>query len=516
VTFFGVLSRRAPPSRSSIPARLKMYKRTKIQDMGIPDLRMLPENAGSSQFLNPFSFHLTRVLIMSILIYLLMQTFLAKGLVLSSLHITLVSFSFLTTYHVVDAVVGPIPVEIPLDHFNHSDKRTFQNRYWMNDTYYEKGGPIFMYDNGELGISDSQATGLLDGSEVFFSALELAKKYKGIVLEWEHRFFGGSMPFDYNATTGVAIAEYDAYKYLTDDQALEDVVYFAKHFQPPGHENDTLTSYSTPWIWIGASYAGYRAAMIRLRNPDVIFASWSSSGPVETAVDASAYYNQIQQNIPSNCSADVHAAVTYADDILTDGSEEDAALIKRAIFLSNTLNPKGDQIYAGVLEDISYWDIANILSYPFQAAFLSFQSFGYRIALEKFCTQLEIYNPSNSTPFTITSPASVLFNNSLNLPPTSSGVAATFSPKDAFYSYLYAVIQNPWMTMLSSLETLETHPISPPGRGCSATKTANGKSHNTPHQKTSSPDSTMSPAPKSTIAMLCFLTHHLYQKSKHS
>jgi hypothetical protein len=29
------------------------------------------------------------------------------------------------------------------------------------------------------------------------------------------------MPLDYNATTRVAIAEYDAYKYLTDDPALE-------------------------------------------------------------------------------------------------------------------------------------------------------------------------------------------------------------------------------------------------------------------------------------------------------
>jgi hypothetical protein len=59
-----------------------MYKRAKIQDMGIPDLRKLPGNAGSSQFLNTFSFPLTRVLIMSILTLLLMQTFLAKGLVL--------------------------------------------------------------------------------------------------------------------------------------------------------------------------------------------------------------------------------------------------------------------------------------------------------------------------------------------------------------------------------------------------------------------------------------------------
>jgi hypothetical protein len=157
-----------------------------------------------------------------------------------------VGFSFFTTHHGVNAVLGPVSVEIPLDHFNYLDKRTFQNRYWMNGTYYEKGGPIFMYDNGELGVSDARATQLLGGTQLYFGLLELAIKYKGIALVWEHRFFGGSIPFDYNATTGVETAEYEAYKYLTDDQALEDVVYFAQNFQPPGHENDTLTSYPTP------------------------------------------------------------------------------------------------------------------------------------------------------------------------------------------------------------------------------------------------------------------------------
>jgi len=49
-----------------------------------------------------------------------------------------------------------------------------------------------------------------------------------------------------NITTGIAAEEYDAYKYLNNEEALEDVVYFANHFQPPGHENETLTADSTP------------------------------------------------------------------------------------------------------------------------------------------------------------------------------------------------------------------------------------------------------------------------------
>jgi Serine carboxypeptidase S28 len=340
---------------------------------------------------------------------------------------------------------GPLKltVDLPIDHFNTQDTRTFQNRYWMNDTFYEKGGPVFLYDAGEAIVPDRQAQ-QLNSDQVVFTAVELARKYHGIAIVWEHRFYGESLPFTLNSETGLAAEGYGAYKYLNNEQALEDVVYFATHFRPPGHDDDTLTSDSNPWIWIGGSYPGIRAAIIRQRNPDVFFASWSSSGPLKTQVDGSVYYNSIQQALPSNCSADVHAAITYADNILIEGSPEDISLLKRAIFYARALNPKGKPSFLDHPdrpEDLNYWEIASILSYPFQGSFFSVQGFGYEVALSRFCNQLETWNPFNATNFTLSSDPSTLDCNALDGPPTRAGIAATYSPKDAFYAYIYATIE---------------------------------------------------------------------------
>jgi hypothetical protein len=227
---------------------------------------------------------------------------------------------------------GPLnlTIELPVDHFNPQDARTFENRYWMNDTFYEKGGPVFLYDAGEATVPIGQAQ-QLNSDNVIFTAVELAKRYHGIALVWEHRFYGET--FTLNSTTGLAAEGHNAYKYLNNEQALEDVVYFATHFQPPGHGRNTLTSDSIPWVWIGGSYPGIRAAIIRQRNPDVFFASWSSSGPLKTQVDGSVYFNPIQQRLPTNCSSDIHAAVTYADKILLEGTPEEIALLKKSHLL---------------------------------------------------------------------------------------------------------------------------------------------------------------------------------------
>lgn len=36
-----------------------------------------------------------------------------------------------------------------IDHFDDSNTNTYQQRYWVNDTFHEAGGPVFMYICGE-------------------------------------------------------------------------------------------------------------------------------------------------------------------------------------------------------------------------------------------------------------------------------------------------------------------------------------------------------------------------------
>jgi Serine carboxypeptidase S28 len=41
-------------------------------------------------------------------------------------------------------VVTPLTIDMPIDHFNKSDHRTYENRYWVNASYYKEGGPVFL------------------------------------------------------------------------------------------------------------------------------------------------------------------------------------------------------------------------------------------------------------------------------------------------------------------------------------------------------------------------------------
>lgn len=147
---------------------------------------------------------------------------------------------------------------------------------------------------------------------------------------WEHRFYGDSLPFPLDPSTGLAEGGWDAYKYLTLDQALEDAVYFAKHFAPEGLTEfwDVLHPAKTPWIWIGGSYPGARAAIARIRNPETFFASWASSAPVQGTIEFTTYYEQLSKDMTSNCSADLKAAVEHFDALTVNGTAEQINIAK--------------------------------------------------------------------------------------------------------------------------------------------------------------------------------------------
>ena len=45
-------------------------------------------------------------------------------------------------------------IDLPVDHFDRDNNRTYKNHYWVNDTYYRPGGPVFFYDGGEATVGN--------------------------------------------------------------------------------------------------------------------------------------------------------------------------------------------------------------------------------------------------------------------------------------------------------------------------------------------------------------------------
>lgn len=56
--------------------------------------------------------------------------------------------------------------------------------------------------------------------------MSLARRYNGLAILWEHRFYGDSLPFNLDVETGAASAGYDAYKYLTNEQVSYHTILF--------------------------------------------------------------------------------------------------------------------------------------------------------------------------------------------------------------------------------------------------------------------------------------------------
>lgn len=305
---------------------------------------------------------------------------------------------------------------------------------------------MFFQDVGEEAVTDDFVQTYLMEAVVPSAVMQLAQKYNGLAVMAEHRFYGKSLPFPIDPTTGIAPAGWDAYKYLTTEQALEDVVYLAEHFQPTGLEQywTQLQPSQTPWIFLGGSYPGARAAWIRLRNPDVIYASWASSAPVQTTVDMSTYYEQVYTDMTANCSADMAMASQYLTNVLTSGSDRDKALVR---VLSNIAQaPRNITQYLGKsdaqIETSSQG--ANVTDFGVAENLANFigaglQSYGFSAALQPFCTAVEKFNPTEISNSSISSIISGTFENSYNNKPTARGIGATYGPQAAYLALMWGI-----------------------------------------------------------------------------
>ena len=289
-----------------------------------------------------------------------------------------------------------LTIDIPVDHYNDSDKRSYSNRYWINSTYYKAGGPVFYFDSGEQNAHPLVPYFLAEAAGPS-AVITLAKRFNGLAVLFEHRFYGdlhvGSYPFPMNATSGMPLDPAAAYRYLNTEQALQDPVYFAHHFQPKGLEAHwkVLSPTATPWIWLGGSYPGIRGAQMRVRNPETFFASWASSAPTQAAVDMWVYYAAAERSMTRNCSADYTAITRHVDSVLANGSKTEVEDLKVALYtaiLSKTGGVKPTSINRTEAMAMSNGDVASNLLTP-----LSFyQYYGFERSVQPFCDIMETQN----------------------------------------------------------------------------------------------------------------------------
>jgi hypothetical protein len=175
----------------------------------------------------------------------------------------------------------------------------------------------------------------------------------------------------------------EVFQRLTTAQALADVDRFAKQFSRP-NINHTLTPDKTPWVFVGGSYPGMRAAFMRNRYPNTIFASFASSAPTEARTDMSAYWEPMVRGMRrygfGNCTRDIISAISYIDKQL-DKPSTAAAIKKKFLGLGAENNTN------------AYF--ADALSYTF-ANWQSYGMEGSPYSMRGFCDYMSTYPGTNN------------------------------------------------------------------------------------------------------------------------
>ena len=149
-----------------------------------------------------------------------------------------------------------------LDHFDFTEQRTFQQRVFVNDVFWQRGtGPILFYCGNEANVElYVNATGLM---------WERARELHALLVFAEHRYYGQTQPFGTESAANASVL-----RWLTMEQALADyadVIYSLK---------DKLNASAAPVVAVGGSYGGMLAAWLRMHYPAAVTGAIAASAPV--------------------------------------------------------------------------------------------------------------------------------------------------------------------------------------------------------------------------------------------
>ncbi|RXW17807.1 hypothetical protein EST38_g8048 [Candolleomyces aberdarensis] len=138
----------------------------------------------------------------------------------------------------------------------------------------------------------------------------LAKSTGGIGVVLEHRYYGESIPVSNFST--------DSLRWLNNAQAAADSANFLRNVKFDGIQED-ITAPNTPWIYYGGSYAGARAAHMKILYPDIVYGAIASSAVTHATLEAWEYMTVIRDAADPKCSSHIVNAISSIDSILQRG-----------------------------------------------------------------------------------------------------------------------------------------------------------------------------------------------------
>uniref|UniRef100_A0A0E0E4E1 Lysosomal Pro-X carboxypeptidase n=1 Tax=Oryza meridionalis TaxID=40149 RepID=A0A0E0E4E1_9ORYZ len=186
-----------------------------------------------------------------------------------------------------------------LDHFTFTPNASavFYQKYLVNDTFWRRAGPIFVYTGNEGDIEwFATNTGFM---------FDIAPSFGALL----HRFYGESKPFGNESNSSP-----EKLGYLTSTQALAD---FAVLITSLKHN---LSAVSSPVVVFGGSYGGMLASWFRLKYPHVTIGAVASSAPIlqfDYITPWRSFYDAVSQDYKSesfNCFSVIKAAWDLIDE----------------------------------------------------------------------------------------------------------------------------------------------------------------------------------------------------------
>lgn len=206
-----------------------------------------------------------------------------------------------------------------IDHSNPS-LGTFKQRYWWNTDHY--GGPHSPISMDAPVEGAFAAEGNITSMTSAILPGLLAEDNNAAFIRMEHRYFGRSTP--YNESNAETL------QYLTLDNAIQDLIYFANNVVFPFDKTNGSSTKpdKAPWLLSGCSYAGTLSAWTEALAPGTFWAYEAGSAPIESFGSFWQYFVPIKNAMPKNCTADMQRIIKHVDQVLLHGSDANKTTLK--------------------------------------------------------------------------------------------------------------------------------------------------------------------------------------------